>query len=327
MSPKRYLMIRGVALVLLLMVVYIAWTRNFGEGIKSVPALAVVTAAFSFALDWIDRSQAERLKKWLTHSLLSLPFLVTGYIVAFIVLSSWAPVILLNSGSNPLKATLTAADMANPQEKSATAEKNAPARFHVWTTPLGRPFRLKAKGYATKSLDVAAPVGVSVDAERDLTPQLVVLIRPTLDGMRELLSGGSVHVFRNGQATEDEIACSVSKTESSVLVGPALVPIPNNMVEDWRLELAGANQHDVTRAEVLRAWKTPVRAKFDRSAEEVQPHQVLRVELRNSGEEPVQCGSMELPETAETIVDFPLTPCKNTAVASIPKKAKCEYEK
>ena len=79
MAAKRYLMIRGVALVLLLMVVYIAWIRNFGEGVKGVPLLALLSAALSFALEWIDHSQSERAKKYLTHTMLSLPLGKTGH--------------------------------------------------------------------------------------------------------------------------------------------------------------------------------------------------------------------------------------------------------
>jgi hypothetical protein len=48
MAARRHLMIRGVALILLLMAGYIAWTRNFGEGIKGVPIVAFLSAAFSF---------------------------------------------------------------------------------------------------------------------------------------------------------------------------------------------------------------------------------------------------------------------------------------
>jgi hypothetical protein len=168
MAARRYLMIRGVALILLLMVGYIAWTRNFGEGVKGVPVLALLSAAFSFALEWIDHSQSERVKKYFTHTLLSLPFLIAGYIVAIILLSLNAPVIVLNSGDQPLQVTLEPVDTAKPEAESATSSKDEPARFHAWSTPLGRPFRLKAKGYAARILDVAAPVGVNISTERDL---------------------------------------------------------------------------------------------------------------------------------------------------------------
>src|SRR5882762_2709977 len=101
-ATRRYLMIRGVALVLLLMVGYIAWTRNFGEGVKGVPLLALLSAALSFALEWIDHSQSERAKKYLTHTMLSLPLLIVGYVVAIVLLSLNAPVIVLTSADQPL---------------------------------------------------------------------------------------------------------------------------------------------------------------------------------------------------------------------------------
>jgi hypothetical protein len=303
-------MIRGVALILLLISGYIAWTRNFGEGVKGVPVLAVLAAAISFALEWIDHSQSERLKKYLTHSMLSLPFLITGYVVMFVLLSLNAPVTVLSSGDQALPIALTAVDTSHSQTESATSSKDQPARFHTWSTPLGRPFRLKVKGYTAKTLEVAAPAGITISTERDLVPQLVVLIRPTLDGMIELRSGGSIHVYSKKQNQEHEIAHAQPKTASSVLLGAALVPVPHDMVEDWRLELAGRNIPDTVRANALRAWKTPTAALLDASADELAPHQVLRIELRNQANEPVQCGTMELPESSGIIVDFPLEACR-----------------
>jgi hypothetical protein len=138
---------------------------------------------------------------------------------------------------------------------------------------------------------------------------LVVLIRPTLDGMIELRSGGSIHVFRE-KDQETEIASTSPKTESSVLLGAALVPVPHDMVEDWRLELAGKKMPDTVRAEVLRAWKAPAAATLYASAEELTPKQTLRIELRNQATEPIQCGIMDLPETVGMMVDFPLEPCR-----------------
>ena len=324
MAAKRYLMIRGVALILLLMVGYIAWTRNFGEGVKGVPLLALFSAALSFALEWIDHSQSERLKKYLTHTMLSLPLLIGGYAVAIVLLSLNAPVIVLNSADQPLQVTLEPADAAKPQADSAASSKDEPARFHTWSTPLGRPFRVKVRGYAAKIFDVAAPVGVTISTERDLVPQLVILIRPRLDGMIELRSGGSVHVFRKKDSRESEIAHSEpnTATAASVLLGAAPVPVPHDLVEDWRLELAGQNMSDTVRAKVLRAWKTPSNTRLDSSVEELAPHQSLRVELRNKANESVQCGTMELPEsagTAGTIVDFPLEPCHSAGDATVPK--------
>lgn len=309
MAARRHLMIRGVALILLLMTGYIAWTRNFGEGIQRVPILAFLSAAFSFALEWIDHTQSERLKKYLTHSMLSLPFLVTGYIVMIVLLSLNAPVAVLSSADQPLPVTLTAVDLGDTQHESATSSKNEPARFHSWSTPLGRPFRLKVKGYTAKILDVVSPAGVTISTERDLVPQLVVLIRPTLDGMIELCSGGSLHVYSKKNGRENEIAHAQPKTASSVLLGAAQVPVPHDMVEDWRLELAGRNMPDSSRANALRAWKTPAMATLDASADELAPHQVLRIELRNGANEPIQCGTMELPGSSGIVVDFALEPC------------------
>ena len=170
--------------------------------------------------------------------------------------------------------------------------------------------------------DVSAPAGVTISTDRDLVPQLEVLIRPTMDGLIELRSGGSIHVFRKKGGQEVEIARAQPKTASSVLVGAALVPIPHDMVEDWQLELAGKKVPDTVRANVLRAWKTPAAAMVDSSAEELTPHQELRAELRNQANEPIQCGTRELPESAGIVVDFPLEPCAASSTTSASERQK-----
>src|SRR6516165_5822519 len=126
MSPRRHLMIRSVALILLCMAGYIAWTRNFGEGIKGVPALALVSAAVSFAFEWIDHSQSDRIKKVFTHSLLAWPVLVAGYVVLAVLLSLNAPVTVLNAGDQALPVSLTPLDQANAKSESATSSKDGP---------------------------------------------------------------------------------------------------------------------------------------------------------------------------------------------------------
>jgi hypothetical protein len=234
---------------------------------------------------------------------------MAGYIILAVLLTLNAPVTVLNTGAQDLPVSLTPLDVPKATAASARASKDEPSRFHVWSSPLGRPFRLKVKGYTAKTLDVTAPTGVTISPERDLVPQLIVLIRPTLDGMIELRSGGSVHIYNKKQNQETEIAKAQPKTASSILVGAAMVPVPHDMIEDWRLELAARDIQETVRANVLRAWKTPAAAVFEPSADELAPHQVLRVELRNKKEEPVQCGTMELPDSSGMMVDFPLESC------------------
>lgn len=321
MMTRQHLMIRGMALMVLLVAAYIAWTRNFGEGIKGVPALAVLSAALTFALEWIDRSQADRMKKWLTHSMLSLPFLVTGFLVMFVLLTLNAPVTVLSSSDQDLPVTLTALDVPKSQPLCAVSTKNEPARFHTWVTPLGRPFQLKVKGYTARTLDVAAPGGITISADRDLVPQLVVLIRPTPDGMFELHSGGSIVVYRktsDKEGKEVEIANNQPGVASSILLGTVGVPLPHDLISDWRLELQGARMEDTARARILRAWKNPVLVQPVASAEELAPHQSLRVELRNKTGEAIQCGAMELPANSGNLVDLPLGPCQKTPAGAAP---------
>src|SRR5262249_6440279 len=148
------------------------------------------------------------------------------------------------------------------------------------STPLGRAFILKVRGYAPKAIEVTAPMGLTISPERDLTPQVSLLLRPTADGMVELLSGGTLHVYREEHGRQTEIATRQPRTRSSFLIGAAPVALPHDLVEDWRLELAGQQMSDISRANQLLAWKSPTFVKLLSANDELTAHQKLRVVVR-----------------------------------------------
>ncbi len=194
-KERYHLVWRAAALIALLMTGYVWWTHNYGEGLAGVPVIATLAAAFSFAMELLDESSKNDAKKWLANSLLSLIVLVPGYILLAVLLCSLAPVIVLNPGNDPLQVVLSSAESTRSGTDTRTADKDKPARFRIWATPLGRTFIVKVQGYAPKPVEVTAPTGLTVSPERDLTPQVSLLMRPTADGMVELLSGGTLHLM------------------------------------------------------------------------------------------------------------------------------------
>src|ERR1019366_4452364 len=79
---KHFLVWRGAALVVLMMASYIVWQRHFGHGLEGVPIIAVVAAAFDFALGCLEKTPHERVKRVLARSMLSTTFLIPASLVA-----------------------------------------------------------------------------------------------------------------------------------------------------------------------------------------------------------------------------------------------------
>ena len=308
LREKYHLIWRAAALTLILMAGYIWWSHNFGEGLAGVPVLATLTAAFSFAMGLLEDSQKNEAKKWFARTLLSPIVLVLGFLAVFFVLCSRAPVILVSGQIGPLHAKLSPVERGG-NEISAQAEKGQPARFRVWTTPLGRAFTLKVTGYAPKTIEVAAPAGLTLNPDRDLIPQISLLLRPTPDGMQELASGGTLHVYRQAGGTEKEIAKAQPHSRSSLLIGAAPVPLPRDLMQDWSLELAAQKETDISRANQLLAWKSPVFVKLLSPTDELTAHQKLHIVIVSVGEMESNCGSIDLPDVIGGVADLPLHRC------------------
>ena len=309
-KERYYLVWRAAAATAVVMSAYIWWAHNYGEGLGGVPFVATIAGAYTFAMGVLDESYKNGAKKWFAKWLLSLAVLVPGCLAVIILLGSRAPVIVLNQQSDSLHACLSPAESSVNQEKDAVSEKDKPARFHVWSTPLGRPFILKVQGYAPKTVLVAAPAGVTVSPERDLIPQVSLLVRPTADGMSELLSGGTLHVYREQNGQQKEIATDTPHSRSSFLVGVAPVPLSHDLLEDWRLELAGQQMSYVSRANQLLAWKAPRLVKLLSPSDELTAHQKLRVVVQTAGsKQDLECGAIELPEGVDVLADLALHSC------------------
>jgi hypothetical protein len=305
---KRHFLWRAASLVIVAMVAYIWWTHNFGEGLNGVPWLAALAGAFTFGMERLEHSQQERFKDFLAKWLLSSVLLTCTCLVMLILLASFASVIVLDTGSEPLTVTLAPAANSSSIVRR-DAEKEKPARFHLWITPLGRAYILKVKGFIPKTILVSSPMGLTLTPEADLTPQVVLIVRPTADGMSELASDGIVHVFRTTNNNDVEIAALQPQARASLLLGTERAAIPHDIVEDWRLELAGEKMSDLSRANQLRWWKTPRILRLKPGAAELAPKDKLTIQLQTANGLNVDCGSIELPDTSGSIVDLPLNQC------------------
>jgi hypothetical protein len=238
--------------------------------------------------------------------MLSTTFLIPAYLIAISVICSIAPLIIVNEDSEPIQVSLVPADATGSVEGPITAEKDKPARFHEWTGLLGRPFVVEVKGYVPKTIEIAAPVGITISPRRDLNPRVAILVRPTPAGMSELLSGGTLHVFREGKGRDNEIAADAPQTRASLLVGAEPVALPHDLAEDWRLELAGQRSlSEESRANVLRWWKNPHFVKINSQFDDLTPHQKLKIVL-HWGDSDVEGGSLEIPVASGPVVDLPL---------------------
>ena len=317
LQPHAYVVWRGAALLLILMVAYLWWTRNFGEGLAGIPVVAALVAAFSFAFGFMGEGEQKWLRKKFLHFLVSGRFLAPVSMVMIVLLFSTAPVVVVSQGEE-LGVKLSPADNSAATEASH-ASKDNPARFHLWSTPFGRPVMLEVKGYAPKIIEVAAPLGVTISPERDLTLPVALLVRPGPDAMRELASGGSFRLLRSENGSWKEIASAKPQQQKSLLIAPTSMIVPRELMADWLLELqAQKGLSENARSALLIKWKNPLLVKLAADARELSPRQNLKAEIyaASTGAVPrgplVASGCIELPEAPGRIVDLPLDNCGGT---------------
>lgn len=177
------------------------------------------------------------------------------------------------------------ADGAPPESgsslKEADRSKDDPYRFFVTTSPLGRPYLLRVKGYLPKPLEVYPLGGVTIVPGRDLSPSPSVLLRPDPDALAALSDGGLIIVtlLRNGN--KQLIACGARR--SSFLIGSMEslpITLRQQLREDWRLELTGAAEDEQHTAQILNDWRNAQPLSL-RGLSDLESRMKLEVEIRS----------------------------------------------
>ena len=131
--------------------------------------------------------------------------------------------------------------------------KDGVARFVVFTSPFGRPYRLTVPGFLEEAVVVYPMIGLKLRPEHDLQRSPSVLFRPSPEGVRALRGQGTFTVVLDGGTGATPVILPHKAHVGSFLLGRAQ-PIPQANVGVWRLELEGAGASPAMIAQMVLAW-------------------------------------------------------------------------
>ena len=203
----------------------------------------------------------------------------------------------------------SAEDNSNAAPGSITElarSKEDPYRYLVTTSPFGTPYRVEAKGYLPKTLDVFPLWGVTVDPERDLRAAPSVLFRPDSDALGALDDGGYIVITLLRDGKQQLIACG-AKTRSSFLIGRMeflSATLVQAFRDDWTLELKGGSEDETHTAQTLLQWRYPRRLPLF-GIPDLQPQMRLEAEVYSRTGTPVARAKTTVSEEALTDVRIP----------------------
>jgi hypothetical protein len=297
-AAPSYLTLRAVLFLVWLIGANDLLTRHLGIGWDE-PRLTLALAALGAGFGLLEALTGDDLKKkWLgklTARLLQTPVILGAYlalILAMLVLSS---VTVLNE--TPDGAVAAALTPVNQRGSKRTADnssdpKQAVRFLRVWTTPLGRPYRLDVKGYLSHTVQVYPFLGVTVSPRQDLRVSPGLLLRPPVGALGPMTGGVRMAVC--AQQNGKWVALADGKVRnSSVLVGMEQ-SIPPLLLESWRLEAMsqGVTDGEVL-AGVLQAWKSPILLE---SKEPLQPGGLVLATVYDPGGKPLAQARSRLSE-------------------------------
>lgn len=256
------LLARMVALVALGAAVDLWLHHHFGVGL-SVALLGGISTALAAGmgvLDWVversDKDNIFRSIRRLLRPIVSLPVLVGLYILAAILATTYASIIVVpESGAGPLTVTARAVDEPGYSVSGEQGDKDPLVRVPVRVTAFGRTFEVDATGYLPGRFEVRPFVGRKIQAARELTPLPTVLFRPPAIAIRSLAGGGSFEVWRGAEGAEALLVSSTGSA-SSFLVGLEQ-RVPPEWGNGWRLELEAIGLESADLSSLLGQWSSP----------------------------------------------------------------------
>lgn len=253
----------ALAFLVLLIATNLWLNHLFDFGVESPGLLAGMASAAMGAMailnKFLDKDEQKVVHSYLRsvfRFVLSFPFLAVCYLVFVIAALSFSTVrVTFNQASSGVKATLTPVDDGTKKYMGKETAKGM-LRFTVPAKPLGRAFHLQVDGYMPETLTVYALSGLSIHADKDLRAKPVVLLRPTILGLRELEDGGRIVIALAEKTSSSGSDLVCEEYRGSFLLGEHKW-IPAERFERWRLDLQMMDPGQTTHAKTLLEWSRP----------------------------------------------------------------------
>jgi hypothetical protein len=239
------------AFLAILVVAVNSWTtRHLGWGLESAFGITSLAVGLGLVATLGEKLLPEEEIKALKISIARIPgALVVGLWMAFACLATLrsSVVVLGDTGEKSFSAEgvrLTKVDTGEVVPLMQRESKEAPLRFGVSTSLLGRAYRLKVPGYIEQVVQVYPLTGLTVVPETDMRVSPSLLFRPPTNALQELnpKSGGKFQILeiqKNGLTP-----LTVSCHKSSYLLGREQ-GIPAAWAGLWDLELKVSQISDV----------------------------------------------------------------------------------
>jgi hypothetical protein len=260
-APRR-IALRAILLLFWLIGANYWLVRHTGFGWDSqlvTPVLAALSLGFGLIAEYGKALKAEWLAEF-TGKAIQFPVLFVCWAALIVAAGAYSSVSVLNDPPDSvLKATLTRADRADvcPLTKDNFSDPKGPLHFFfVFTTPLGRPYRLTVNGYLSQTIQVYPVIGATVSPRTDLHVNPTILLRPPHDALGPMAGGVRIAVWQEKDPQNNSLV-DATVGETSILVGGDH-PLPPALIEGWRMEALSQGIKDETvLAQLLGFWKKP----------------------------------------------------------------------
>lgn len=260
---SKHLLQSSLAFLVLLTTADIWANHHFGFGIENPGVFAIITSGAAGAMAVLSMLLGKYELKVIRHCMrgvfrivLSFRVLAICYFVFIIAVMSFSTVrVTFDQEISDVRAVLIPANNKS-QEYSGQETARGMMRFIVPANPFGRVFYLKVDGYMPETLTVHSPRGLSINVDKDLRVKPVVLLRPTLMGLRELEDGGQIVISLAENSTLPGGDIVFKKYRGSFLLGKHRW-IPSERFERWRMDLQMMDPGKTNHAKTLLEWSRP----------------------------------------------------------------------
>jgi hypothetical protein len=314
---------RAILLLTLFMFGNYWLNRHVGWGFDG-PVFGFLMAGAGLVFALLDASLGESFRKeWMRRVgrvLLDFPVLLALWVALLLGALVCSSLTLVgDNAGEPLEASLTSVDGGDRDQRKEDNkdDKNRPVHFYkLWTTPMGKTYRLSVAGYLSTVVEVYPILGATITPRRDLRTAPSVLFRPPEGALGTMEGTVRVEVYetKNGQRTL--IGYDEHVGSHSILVGYQRT-VPTSLLESWRMEALAEGISDQRElAKLLQEWKTPFFLALKTGQPE--PGENLELIVYSPGKQPIAKGKVRV--TTEALQDVALQPVQGApAAASTPQ--------
>ena len=217
-----------------------------------------------------DNDQFKKMSRSALFLLLRPSTLIILYSLFIVIILFVSSVTVCSDGiPDRMKVSLIPIKQSIRDDQKATElySTDGVLRFTRITTPFGRHFYLRVKGYARYSFNLYPLTGKRISVSKDLIFIPSIIIRVPVSNIMHL-SMGNIVIKCNG----NEIALiKTNKNNGSIMISSENM-IPDEFIEKWKMELQVDSIGDDAATRIMSKWRLPI---FVQPREDILPNSIL----------------------------------------------------